>query len=74
MWTPHGQFTVGNRVFTLVLALDAEYYTTISGRYLIHSTFSITQTVIPSRDEVGLDATVPTVAYSCNENAKWSLY
>ena len=37
MWTPHGQFTVGNKGLYFGSGYRCWYYTTISGEYLIHS-------------------------------------
>ena len=67
---PHGTTYVATRVSTLALALDAG----ITRPFLVSilfTPFSITPTVIPSV-MVGLDTTVPTVAYVLQQKMlKW---
>ncbi|EWC93773.1 L,D-transpeptidase catalytic domain protein [Atopobium sp. BS2] len=70
MWTPHGQFTVGNKGLYFGSGYRCWYYTTISGEYLIHSILYNSDGYTVRDGRLGYNGSHGCVRLA-TENAKW---
>ena len=70
MWTPHGQFTVGNKGLYFGSGYRCWYYTTISGEYLIHSILYHADGYTVRDGRLGYNGSHGCVRLA-TENAKW---
>lgn len=70
MWTPHGQFTVGNKGLYFGSGFRCWYYTTISGEYLIHSILYNSDGYTVRDGRLGYNGSHGCVRLA-TENAKW---
>ena len=70
MWTPHGQFTVGNKGLYFGSGFRCWYYTTISGEYLIHSILYHADGYTVRDGRLGYNGSHGCVRLA-TENAKW---